>query len=78
MPSRNYFDLLIVRNRVFRLRNDQKYTVQSLKDLDMVITRDRVLTPGNVHISVFPPCYVVDLPILRNRVFMFRNVKKYE
>ncbi len=29
---------------------------------------------GNVHIWAVPPCYVVELMILRNRVFRLRNV----
>ena len=32
---------------------------------------------GNVYIWVVPPCYVVDLMVLRNRVFRLRNVQIY-
>ncbi len=41
----------------------------------MLILRNRVLTLGNVHICVVPPCYVVDLLNLKNRFFRFRKVK---
>ena len=33
------------------------------------------MTLGNVHIWVVPLCYVIDLPIPRNRVFRLRNVQ---
>ncbi len=38
-------------------------------------TQDRVLRLGNVHICVVPPCYVVDLMILRILVFRLRKVQ---
>ena len=41
----------------------------------MLILRKRVLKLGYVHIWVVPPSYVVDLLILRNRVFRLRNVE---
>ena len=41
----------------------------------MLILRKRVLKLGYVHVWVVPPSYVVDLLILRNRVFRLRNVE---
>ena len=37
--------------------------------------RNRVLRVGKVHIWPSPPCYVVDLLILRNRVLVFETFK---
>ena len=43
--------------------------------VDFHILRNRVLSFGNVHIWLVPPCYVFDLLIPRNRVFRLRNVQ---
>ncbi len=66
MLSCNEVDLLMLRNRVFRQRNDQKCSVKSLKDFELLILGKRVLRLGKVHIWVVSPWYVVDL--LMNRV----------
>ena len=49
--------------------------MQSWKDLDLPILRNRVLRQDNIHISVVPPCYVVDFLILKKRFFRLRNVQ---
>ncbi len=49
---------------------------------NVVIKRFRIadiqeicLRLGNVHIWLVPSCYIVDLLILRNRVFRLRNIQ---
>ena len=62
VPSSNEVDLLMLWNRVFRQRNDQKCAVQSLKDLHLVIPRNGFLRLGNVHMgcSALLCCRFVD------------------
>ena len=43
----------------------------------MLILKNRVLRRGNVHIWVVPPCYVVDILMLRNSVFRLRILQKW-
>ncbi len=63
----------------------QEMRIQVAKSSDMGIavkeglrfpdTLDLCLRLGNVQICFVPPCYVVDLLILRNRVSMLPNVQ---
>ena len=46
--SRKGVYLLMLMNRVFRLRNDQKWAMRSLKGFDSLILRNCVLRLGNV------------------------------
>ena len=73
--SSNEVVLLMLKNRVFRQRNDQKCAVHSRKYFELLILRNRDLRHGNFHIWNFAPCYVVDLLILRNCVLRLRNVQ---
>ena len=65
----------MLRNRVFRQRNDRKCAVHSRKDFELLILRNRDLRHGNFHIWNFATCYVVDFLILRNCVLRLRNVQ---
>ena len=52
----NVVDLLMLRNRVVRQRNDQICAMPSLKGFDFLIHRNRVLRLGIFHIYVVSPC----------------------
>ncbi len=43
-----------------------------MKDFDLLILRKRVLRLGNFHIWVVPPCYEVELLVLRNAFSGFK------
>ena len=46
-----------------------------MKDLDLLILRNRVSSLENVPIWAVPPCYVFDLIIIWIRIFRIRNVQ---
>ena len=45
-----------------------------MKDFDLLILRKRVLRLGNFHIWVVPPCYEVELLVLRNAFSGFKSL----
>ena len=58
--------LLMIRNRIFRLRIVQIWAVPPWKGFDLLMPRNRVYSLGNVHIWGVPSVKVVDLMMFRN------------
>ena len=51
--------------------------IADMKVLRFADIRNRVLRLGNVHVWIVPPCYVVDLLLLRNCIFGLRIVYRW-
>ena len=68
------FILLMLRNRLFTLRNVEMWAVPSCMDFDLLIVRNRVFRFPDVQIWLALSWDFVDLLIFRNCVFKLENV----
>ncbi len=68
-------DLLILRNRVFMVRNAEIWAVLSSNGSDLLMLNNRVFSLRNVEKCAVPSRKGFDLLMLRNRVIRLRNVQ---